>query len=195
MRFLSVIGVLCLLLVGCSAAATPTPDPNIRVYSPPLPLVDFQLIDTHGELMKLSALHGKVAIISFGFTYCPDVCPVNLANYVAAKKALGAKADKVAFVFISVDGERDTPPVLAEYLSKFDSSFIGLTGDETRVRPVASIFAVRYEKYVPEGSNVDYLVSHTATWFLVNEAGALIRSYAYGMSPEAIAQDVAQFIS
>jgi protein SCO1/2 len=83
---------------------------------PPRPLADFTLPSQDGTPLSLSALHGKYVLLFFGYTHCPDVCPTTLTDFVQVKRALGAAASQVRFVFISVDGERDTPPVLRHFM-------------------------------------------------------------------------------
>src|SRR5512145_1693081 len=106
--------------VGPLAAAS-----GAAIVNPPTPLHDFTLTDQTGEPFSLSELRGRVVLVFFGYTHCPDECPTTLANFKRVKASLGAAAQEVAFVFISVDGTRDTPEVVADYLQKFDAEFIG----------------------------------------------------------------------
>ncbi len=133
MKLRLLIAVLWIgVLSACSTlapAVTPTPLPEgINAIDPPLALQAFTLVDQHGAPFSLSNLKGRLALITFGYTHCPDVCPVNLANFKEIAQRLGTNAQQVAFVFVSVDGKRDTPPVLANYMNLFDPSFIGLHG-------------------------------------------------------------------
>lgn len=134
-------------------------------------------------------------VMSFGYTHCPDVCPITLANFTLIKRALGDQRDRVTFIFVSVDGARDTPEVLGRYLANFDAAFIGLTGDEMAIRPVTQAFGVRYEVVKPEGTQAEYLINHTASSFLVNPRGELVRIYSYGTDPEVVAADLRALVT
>jgi protein SCO1/2 len=160
------------------------------VIDPPFKVSDFTLTDQHDSPLKLSSLSGKLVLMAFGYTHCPDICPVTLANFVQIKQALGALNSQVVFVFVSVDGARDTPAVLATYLSAFDPGFTGLTGSEADVRSASKDFGVifTYEKKSP--TDTEYTVTHTASTFLVNRSGQLIRLYDYGLDPGLIAADI-----
>ncbi len=186
--------ILIALLAGCGAdaartgpAATPLPG---TVLDPPRALADFTLTDQTGAPFRLSDLRGRAALVFFGFTHCPDVCPATLAEFKRVKAQLGSRAPEVAFVFVSVDGARDTPERLAEYVGAFDPAFIGLTGDDATLRPIAREFGVYYQAVKPEGSQVDYLVDHTASSFALDREGRLAIVFSYGTPPEAIARRV-----
>lgn len=191
-RFLAGAGALALiaLLAGCGSGAAPagptaTPLPG-TVLDPPRALADFSLADQTGAPFHLSDLRGRVALVFFGFTHCPDVCPTTLAEFKRVKAQLGSRASDVAFVFVSVDGARDTPERLAEYIGAFDPGFIGLTGDDDALRPVAREFGVYYQAVKPEGSEIDYMVDHTASSFALDREGRLAVVFSYGTPPEAI---------
>ncbi len=187
------------LLLGACAPTAPTAIPTatttlfpegVRPLDPPVALPNFSLIDQQGRQYSLEDMLGRWTVVSFGFVNCPDVCPITLANFTLVKRALGEQADQVTFMFVSVDGARDTPQVLGKHLALFDPDFVGLTGDDNAVRPMTQAFGVRYEIVKPEGTEADYLVNHTASAFLVNPEGALQRIYSYGTDPEIIAADL-----
>src|SRR5690349_12271476 len=126
---------LAVVLVGCTSAtptavndggATVLPSGGI-VIDPPRAVTDAVLTDQAGKLAHLDDLRGKVSLVFFGYTNCPDVCPVVVSDWTRVKKAIGADADKTNFVFISVDPTRDTPDKLTTYLGAFDKTFTGLT--------------------------------------------------------------------
>jgi protein SCO1/2 len=158
-------------------------------------LPDFTLTDQDGRPFTLQNFRGRWTVLSFGYTHCPDFCPITLANFTLVKRALGEQADEVAFMFVSVDGARDTPAVMRSYLANFDPTFLGLTGDENAVRPLAQALGVRYEIVKPEGTQAEYLINHTASSFLVNPKGELARIYSYGTPPEVIAADLKALIA
>ncbi len=198
MKRLTVVLLGALLLVACAPTAptaiptaTTSPFPEgVRPLDPPVALPNFSLIDQTGNPYGLEDFLDHWTVVSFGFVNCPDVCPITLANFTLVKRALGEKAEQVTFMFVSVDGARDTPEVLGKHLALFDPAFVGLTGDDNAVRPMTQAFGVRYEIVKPEGTEADYLVNHTASAFLVNPKGELQRIYSYGTDPEVIAADL-----
>jgi protein SCO1/2 len=165
---------------------------GVNAIDPPVQLNDFTLTNQQNEPVHLRDLEGKDTLITFGYTHCPDVCPINLASFKQVKKNLGENAFQVNFVFFSVDGKRDTPDVLAKHLQLFDPGFIGITGADAAIRPVTQQFGVYYEIGTPAPEQTDYWVSHTASSFLVDKHGRLIRAYAYQTPPDVIAADIRQ---
>jgi protein SCO1 len=195
-------------LVACSPSpAQPTSAPTvqptnapaptseaIRLIEPPARVRAFSLTSQADAPIALTDFAGKYAMFTFGYLNCPDVCPVTLANFTNIKRELGAEAEGVQFVFVSVDGERDTPAALLKHLANFDSTFIGITGTAQDVMPLTQDFGVRYKREKPEGTASAYLVTHTASSFLLNPEGQLIRIYSYGTDAEVIAADVAKLL-
>lgn len=178
------------VLAGCGLAPDPaqptaTPLPG-TVLNPPRELADFTLIDHTGAPFGLDDLRGRVTLVFFGFTHCPDICPTTLAEFKQVKTQLGRSAGEVAFVFVSVDGARDTPERLAAYVSAFDPDFIGLTGDEAALRPVTAEFGVYYQAHAPASGSENYLVDHTASVFALDREGRLAIVFPYGTPPDAI---------
>ncbi len=179
-----------LMLSGCGSESgasgpSPTPLPG-TVLDPPKALRDFTLTSHTGDALSLGDLRGKTVLIFFGFTHCPDVCPTTMADFKRVKAELGADAEQVAFVFISVDGERDTPDRLASYLHAFDPDFIGLTGADAEIRAVAEDFGVFYQR-VDEGHADHYMVDHTASSFVVGADGTLRIVFSYQSDPAGMA--------
>lgn len=182
MMFIRVFALITLLagvlLTACGGDDTPAFDPAPgTLLDPPMDIPDFTLTGQTGEPFALSDLRGKVALLYFGYTFCPDVCPANMANYKRVKTLLGDDADRVAVVFISVDGARDTPDVLARYVTAFDPSFLGLTGDDAAIRPAAQAFGVFYQRTYPANTQADYLVTHTDKTFMLGRDGQLYLLY------------------
>ena len=160
--------------------------------NPPQTLADFTLTGTDGEPFGLENLRGQYTLLSFGYTHCPDVCPLTLTEYKRVQRELGEKANDVNFVFISVDGERDTPDLLGRYLARFDPAFIGMTTDNDAImREVADDFNIFYERRTFENSQATYLVDHTASLFLLNPRGQIVALYPFGTPPVDIANDLA----
>lgn len=184
--------LLAAVLAGCGLAPDPaqptaTPLPG-TVLNPPRVLADFTLTDHTGAPFGLDDLRGRVALVFFGFTHCPDICPTTLADFKQVKTQLGSATDEVAFVFVSVDGARDTPERLAAYVRAFDPDFIGLTGDDAVLRPVAADFGVYYQAHAPASGSGNYLVDHTASVFALDREGRLAIVFPYGTPPDAIAR-------
>ncbi|OWJ80925.1 MULTISPECIES: SCO family protein [Paracoccaceae] len=136
----------------------------------PLPIdeMSFTLTDHHSEPVQPADWIGRPTLVFFGFTWCPDVCPTMLSNISGWLEDLGPDADRLNTVLISVDPERDTPEVLADYLSNFDPRITGLTGTLTEVERAAAGFRARFEKAPRDG---DYTMNHTAGVFLFRADG------------------------
>ena len=158
---------------------------RVRVLQLGRDISDAELIDQDGRPFRLSQLHGQVALVLFGFTNCPDVCPMAMQRLRQLEKSGGPDMAKVTYVMISVDGERDTPDVLKNYLSKFSPRFIGLTGEPGSVKAITAEFSAAFFK----GSEVDnggsYTVSHSPQIFVMDPAGRL-RAEFYNASIEAM---------
>ena len=161
---------------------------------PPQPMPDFSLLDQHSQVMKLSDLRGRFALITFGYTHCPDVCPLTLNEFRRIHQALGDQRDQVAFVFVSVDGARDKPAVIHDYfqLRGYDG-IIGLTGDEAALRRLGVDYGLSFER---EGNPArgPYLVNHTAGSFLLDRQGRWIMRYQFGVLPSVIAADLSAWL-
>lgn len=150
---------------------------------------DLQMVDTEGQTRTLADYQGKVLMIFFGYTQCPDVCPTAMAQVAQALELLGDQAEEVRVMMISVDPERDTPEVLGAYVQAFDPSFVGLTGSPEQLQKTASSFKAFYAKE-PGVSPDQYAMNHASSFYLMDrqgEARALIRSDA---SPEDMAHDI-----
>mgnify|MGYP002713122958 CR=1 FL=1 len=159
------------------------------ILQSPQPAQDFTLTNHYGQATSLSDYEGKVVLLYFGYTACPDVCPTTLAEIKKATDILGARADDVQTIMISVDPERDTAEVLAEYLAHFDPSFLGLVGTPDEVAQIATYYGVYYQKQESE-SVLGYLVDHTATVMLVDQDGYLRLIFPYGAEAAEIAEDI-----
>jgi protein SCO1/2 len=132
-----------------------------------------------------------MALILFGYTHCPDVCPLTMLDYKKIKTELGDNAFQVNFVFISIDGARDTPAVVKTFIDKFDPSFIGLTGDEATLKRMGGDYDLYFARSAdPSGSTENYLMDHNSNMYLVDQDGKLVALYIYGTEPDVIAQDI-----
>lgn len=143
--------------------------------------------------MRLSDYQGRLVLLFFGYTHCPDVCPTTLAKLRYALRQLGETAKEVQVVFVSVDPERDTPEVMKRYLSHFDPAFVGLTGRPEEVEAVARAYGVYVEKE-EVGSAAGYLVTHSARTYVIDRKGRLVLTFADETEPQDIAADLRQLL-
>ena len=151
----------------------------------------FTLIDHTGSPRTDRDFRGKLLLIYFGFTYCPDICPADLQNIGLALDQLGAAGDKVQPLFITVDPERDTPEHLAQYVQMFHPRLIALTGDAAAILAAADAYKVYYAK-VPYQSGDGYTVDHTAFIYLMGTDGSYLGFFPPGTTPERIANTLRQ---
>lgn len=151
---------------------------------------EFTLTTTDGRPFRLSEQRGKVVLMFFGFTSCPDVCPTTLAEAKRIMEGLGDETENVRFVFITVDPERDTPEQLGQYVSTFHSEIIGLTGTPDELQAMFDAYGIYAAKVPLEDSAAAYTMDHSARVFLVDQDGRLHLSYAFGTPDEDILQDV-----
>jgi len=133
---------------------------------------DFTLTDQLGKRVNLSQFRHKVVALSFGYTFCPDVCPATLAKVDRVRHALGSQGSRLQPMFVTIDPERDTPARLKAYLSNFAPGIVGLTGTSDQVAKAAHLYRARYEKEPGRGPT-EYLMAHTAYLYLVDGRGDL----------------------
>lgn len=155
----------------------------------------YLLADHNGRTVSDQDFRGRFQLITFGYTYCPDVCPTTLAEMAAVMKNLGDSAQRVQPLFITVDPERDTPALLKSYTGNFDSRILGLTGSGELIRRVADNFKVRYEKVQEAGAPADrYAVDHTAGMYLLGPDGRFLAKFAYAMPVREITRRIADYL-
>ena len=150
---------------------------------------DFALTDHTGKPRTLADFRGKAVVIFFGYTQCPDVCPTTMTGMAEAMKLLGADAAKVQVLFVSVDPERDTQELLAQYVPVFNPSFLGLYADAQTIAKTAQDFRVFYKKQ-PGSTPTTYTVDHTAGSYVYDPQGRLRLYVKHGEKPELIAKDL-----
>lgn len=149
---------------------------------------ELSLIDHNGKPRTLADFRGKVVVIFFGFTHCPDVCPTTLAELAQVAKQLGADAEKMQVLFVTVDPERDTPELLKQYVPSFNPNFLGLYGDAAATARTAKAFKIFYQKQpLPGGS---YSVDHSAGTYVLDQQGRLRLFAQYGAGATALLHDV-----
>ncbi|MCS6849467.1 MAG: SCO family protein [Anaerolineae bacterium] len=173
---------------AANRSAVQTPQ-AIAYLTPPRPMPDFALMNHDGGITRLSDLRGKTVLLFFGYTHCPDICPLALSEMRKVKAALGKDAERAAFVFISVDGARDTPEVLRRYVRAFDPNFIGLTGPERQVRLIALEYGAHFRSNRTGDSN-SYTVDHTADTFVIDAQGRWRLAYGMNVPTETIVREV-----
>jgi protein SCO1 len=147
------------------------------------------LTDANGRQVNISDFHGKIVLLFFGFTYCPDVCPTTLAELKLVMNDLDEKADQVQVLFISVDPKRDTSKTMQAYVDRFDPSFIGLSGTQEELAPIWKNYGI-FREVVEGSSENNYIVNHTARILLIDQDGNLHLSYDIQVDPEDISQDI-----
>jgi protein SCO1/2 len=181
---------LALLLAGCdSRPQFDNADISAAGYA-----TDFALTDHNGKPRTMADFRGKAVVIFFGYTQCPDVCPTTMTGMAEAMKLLGAEAAKVQVLFVTVDPERDTPQLLAQYVPVFNPSFLGLYADAQTIARTAQDFRVFYKKQ-PGSTPTTYTVDHTAGSYVYDPQGRLRLYVKHGEKPEVIAKDLKLLIA
>ena len=195
--------VIALFAIGYRAGTTLTGDAQLNdipddsavqtsggaalVQPPPL-IQDFTLLDKTGAPLSLSDLRGEPVLLFFGYTHCPDECPTTMADYTRVKQLLGTAGDQVHFVFVSVDGERDTPDLVAEFTNRFDQDFIGMTGSTEALQKLGAQFGLVFDQVTlgADGTthpaaeqDENYFVTHISPSFLIDKDGYLKRVIFY----------------
>jgi protein SCO1/2 len=154
---------------------------------------DFKLTDHNGNQRQLADYEGKVVALFFGFTHCPDICPTTMADIAAAMKLMGARSNDVQVLFVTVDPERDTQEVLAEFVPSFDSRFIGLTGTAEEIDATAKTFKIFYSKQQEPGQ-AGYSFDHSAGVYVFDKKGKIRIYLKYGQKPVEIAHDLSRLL-
>jgi len=150
---------------------------------------ELTLTDHTGKTRTLADFKGRVVVVFFGFTHCPDVCPTTLVEMKAVKEKLGKDGERLQVLFVTVDPERDSPEVLAKYVPAFDPSFLGLYGDAEAIARTAKEFKVFYKK-VPGASPTSYSVDHTAALYVYDPSGRLRLFAKHAQGADALAHDI-----
>ncbi len=190
-RHLAVLLSCLLFLCGCGRSDTLT---NIhgRNLTDARFGRDFSLMGTDGSLHTLSDFRGKVLLVFFGFTQCPDICPTALLRAADVKKLLGPDGDRLQVLFVTVDPERDTPQLLGNYVGAFDPTFLGLYGTLEETKQTAAEFKVYYQK-VPTGSS--YTMDHSALSYLYDTNGRLRIAMSPNQTAEEYAEDIRKILA
>ncbi len=182
--------VVALALTGCKGYQF-----HGAPYDPPTNAPAISGINMDGSNFNLAQLQGKPLLLFFGYTNCPDVCPTTLAEMRQLKQNLGAKGDKMSFVYVSVDPERDTAARMKEYVSQFDPTFYGVHVNSIDLETIKKGYGVYAEKVYtdPKDPSKGYTVDHTARLYMIGPAGRLVTSYPYQTDVADIQKD-AEFL-
>lgn len=189
-RRLALFSIAALALAGCdkpgagSGASFRAVDITGAEYARTL-----SLQDPDGKTRTLADFKGKVTVVFFGYTQCPDVCPTTMAELAQVKKSLGADGERIQGVFVTVDPERDTPELLKAYMGSFDPSFVALRGSPEQTAAMAKEFKVFYAK-VPGKQEGTYTVDHTAGSYVFDAAGKVRLFVRYNSGADALAADL-----
>ncbi len=189
-KFLLVL--LACFLVACGHSQAPA-----KLYGADIAgadfVGDFDLLDHHGAKRQLSDYQGKVVVLYFGYTHCPDVCPTAMADMAKMMKLLGSDANQVQVLFVTLDPERDSQQVLAKYVPSFDERFVGLYGNAQQTAEVAKIYKVFFEKKDVAGKS-GYTIDHSAGAFVFDKAGKVRIYFRNGQKPNEMASDLKQLL-
>jgi protein SCO1 len=156
-------------------------------FDPPRPAPELALQGSNGEALNLSRYRGKVVVLGFGFTSCPEVCPTTLAVLAQARKRLGEQAQNVQIVYVTVDPERDGAERMRKYLNAFDPTFVGGTGSPQRLAEIRKQYGVTAEKIAAGGS---YVVAHSSFTYLIDRQGRLRALMPYGKTADDFVHDL-----
>jgi protein SCO1/2 len=156
---------------------------------------EFSLTDHDGKRRTLSDFRGKVVVVFFGFTHCPDVCPTTLAELSGAMKKIGKDADRVQVLFITVDPERDTAEVLKPYVTAFNPGFLGLRGSAEETAAVAKEFKVIYQKAGADKAGANYTMDHSAGSYVFDAEGRIRLYVGYGAGSDVFAHDIGRLLA
>jgi protein SCO1/2 len=180
-----------LLVAGCGSPAF-----NGTQYDPPRPAPELAGTNWDGSDFANEDLNGTVALVFFGYTFCPDICPMSLANMRQVYDALPDGQEEISVVFVSVDPERDTPDRLAQYIPAFHEDFYGVYVPEPALAAVKQGYGVYAEKNFPEDdeSSIDYLVDHTGWIYVIDKKGNLRLAFSHTAPVEEIVPDVEQLL-
>jgi protein SCO1/2 len=186
-----VVGLVVLVAAMFMLPRTPSPPAAATVLPEPLALPDVDLVDSAGKRLDLAAFRGRFSLLYFGFTRCPDVCPLTLKTLADARATLAARSPLVVpqVVFVSVDPSRDSPQQIATYLAGFDSSFVGATAPPERLAPLLKALGVTVEKH--RHGDDDYTVTHNDTLYVVGPGAELI---AVASGPHVAATVASDFL-
>ena len=178
--------LLVMLTAGCDAGKLPSPF-HSNDLTAKFTQAEFHLTDQHGQARTWADFNGKVSVLFFGYTQCPDVCPTTLTNMKQVMNSLGKDAANVQVLFVTLDPERDKPSLLAEYVAVFDPTFLALSGDSTAIAQIAKVFNVTYKK---NPTTSGYSMDHSDGIFIIDPKGKVRLLAPYPHRSDWIAEDI-----
>ena len=181
------LGLLIAVLAACGEPKLPSPFKASEVTAK-YAQADFQLLDATGQPRSLANYRDKVVVLFFGYTHCPDVCPTTMADMAQVMNQLGGDAEKVQVIFITLDPQRDTRALLAQYPPAFYPTFIGLSGDEKATAQAAKAFDVVYQRQ--EGKNGNYTLDHSAGSYLIAPQGKQVLLAPFAQPAADLVHDI-----
>jgi protein SCO1/2 len=190
-RHLMVLGLSAALLTACSEKKRAF---NAIDVSGSAMGQDFAISDHNGQVRRLADFKGKVVVVFFGYTQCPDVCPTTMTELVEVKRLLGKDGERLQPLFITVDPQRDTPELLKAYMANFDPTFLALCPTPAQLADVAASFKVYYKKVGEEGS-ATYTMDHSAGSYVFDPKGQVRLFARYGLGAQPLAADVGQLLA
>ena len=179
--------LLVVLLAACGKTGMSSPYHAVDITRQHAE-AEFHLTDSRGKPSSLKDFSGKVVVLFFGYTHCPEVCPTTLADLAQVMRLLGKDAERVQVLFVTLDPERDNPKILAEYVPFFDHSFLGLYGDAQATAQAVKAFGVSYEKTFNKSG--DYTLDHSDNTYLIGIKGQPLLLSPYGQRTELLVQDI-----
>lgn len=185
-------GILTIFVIAAALSAMFAVEPSFRgtLYAEPFPpAADFALTKADGTTFRLSDERGRIVLLFFGYTSCPDVCPTTLAEMKLVMDKLGNTANEVQVVFISVDPDRDTSEKMQTYVEHFNPSFLGLSGSMQELEPIWRNYSITREA-VESDSAFGVIINHTARVFLVDPQGNMRLTFAYQTPVDDIVHDI-----
>jgi protein SCO1/2 len=187
------VGLASLLTVAAAALTLFFAKPDSfrgTSYGEPYPqAAEIELTKSNGEIFRLSEQKGKIVLLFFGYSACPDVCPTTLAELRLVMEELGGKTSGVQVVFVSVDPERDTPEKIQQYVAHFNPNFIGLSGSPEDLQIIWDDYGV-FREIVESESAFGYIINHTARTYLIDQNGSLRLSYGFQTPVEDMVHDI-----
>jgi len=185
--------MLGVAIAGCGDKAASPPPPKASFNSIDITGAEYarklDLPDADGKVRSLAEFKGKVVVVFFGYTQCPDVCPTTMAELSQVRRALGDDGAKLQGIFVTVDPQRDTGVVLKAYCDNFNAGFIGLRGSDEQIKQVAREFKVFYAK-VPGKTESTYTIDHTAGAYVFDTQGRIRLFSRHGAGPKALEDDI-----
>jgi len=188
--------IMAAVLTSCLISCSPAKQ-SMELFGTDITGADFantlNLTDHTGKQRQLADFQGKAVALFFGYTHCPDVCPTTMADLASAMKLLGKRSDEVQVLFVTLDPERDTQQVLAQFVPSFDPRFLGLYGTPEQTAETAKNFKIFYAKQVEAGKS-GYTIDHSAGAYIFDKKGKIRVYIKFGQKPAEIAHDLEQIL-